>query len=34
MMTRAAAELADGQTVKMLIERENEFWELSLTAGE
>ena len=30
MMARAAAELADGQTVKMLIERENGFWELSL----
>ncbi len=30
MMTRAAAELADGQPVTMLLQRENEFWRLEL----
>lgn len=34
MMTRAAAKLAEGKPVTILLQRENEFWELTLNKSE
>ena len=34
MMTRAASDLADGKQVTLLLQRDNEFWELTLKPGD